>query len=57
MDIFVTAVVAIIVAILAVLVAIFTKKKIGKIFIFAILGFVIGLPIGYFLAPFIVSFF
>lgn len=57
MDIFVTASVGIIAAILAVLIAIFTKKKIGKIFIYAILGFVIGLPIGYVLAPFILSFY
>ena len=57
MDIFVTVVAGIIVAIGAVLVAIFTKKKLGKIFIYAISGFVIGLPIGYILAPFILSFY
>jgi len=57
MDVFVTAIVAIIIAIVAVLVAIFTKKKIGKIFIYAILGLIIGLPVGYILTPFVISFF
>ena len=57
MDIFIIVSVGIIFAILAVLIAIFTKKKIGKIFIYAILGFVIGLPIGYILAPFVLSFY
>ncbi len=57
MDIFVIVIAGLIAAIAAALVAIFKKKDIGKIFVYALLGFVIGLPIGYFLAPFIISFY
>jgi hypothetical protein len=57
MDIFVIVCAGIIAAILAALVAIFKKKGIGKIFVYALLGFVIGLPIGYILAPFVLSFY
>jgi hypothetical protein len=57
MDLFVTAVVAIIITIIAVLVAIITRKKIGKIFLYGIVGLIIGLSIGYFLTPMIISFF
>ncbi len=57
MDIFIIVCTGIIVAILAALVAIFKKKGIGKILVYALLGFVIGLPIGYILAPFILSFY
>jgi predicted PurR-regulated permease PerM len=57
MDIFVTVGAGIIAAILAALVAIFRKKGIGKILVYALLGFVIGLLIGYILAPFILSFY
>jgi flagellar basal body-associated protein FliL len=57
MDIIVTVAVAILIAIISVLFPIFTKKTIKKIFIFAILGLIIGLPVGYFLTPIIISFF
>ena len=57
MDIIVTVAVAILIAIIAVLIAIITKKRIKKIFIFAILGLIIGLPVGHVLTPIIISFF
>jgi NhaP-type Na+/H+ or K+/H+ antiporter len=57
MDLFVTAAVAFIFIILAVLVAIVTRKKIGKILLYGIVGLIIGLPIGHFLTPTIISFF
>ena len=57
MDIFVTAIVAIIFGVIAVLIAIFTKKRIGKILIYALFGLLIGLPVGYFIAPFVISFY
>ena len=57
MDLFVTAVVAIIIAIIAVLFAIITRKRIGRVFLYGILGLIIGLPVGYFLTPLIISFF
>jgi hypothetical protein len=57
MDLFVTAIVAISVAVIAVLIALNSRKRIGKIFVYAFLGLVIGLPIGYILTPLIISFF
>jgi hypothetical protein len=57
MDLFVTSIVAIIVAVIAVLIAIITRKRIGKILVYAFLGLVIGLPLGYILTPIIISFF
>jgi Ca2+/Na+ antiporter len=57
MDIIVTLTVAILAAIIALLIAIITKKKIKKIVIFALLGLIIGLPVGHFLTPTIISFF
>ena len=57
MDIMVTVAVAILIAVIAVLIAIITKKTIKKVFIFAILGLIIGLPVRYFLTPIIISFF
>ena len=57
MDIFVTAIVAAVVVFIAVLIAIITRKRIGKIFVYAILGLFIGLPLGYILTPIIISFF
>jgi hypothetical protein len=56
MDIMVTAIVAIIVSIIGALVAIIKRKTIGKIFIYAILALIIGLPFGYVLTPIIISF-
>jgi hypothetical protein len=57
MDIMVTIVVASFIAIMGVLTAIVTRKTIKKIFIYAILGLIVGLPVGYFLTPVIISFF
>lgn len=57
MDVFVIIIGGIVAAMVAALVAIFKKKGIWKIFVYALLGFVIGLPIGYWLAPFIISFY
>ena len=57
MDIFVIVTAGLVAAIAAALIAIFKKKDIGKIFVYALLGFAIGLPIGYVLAPFIISFY
>ncbi len=57
MDVIVTASVAILFAVIAALIALIKRKKIGKIFIFAGSGLIIGLLIGYILAPTIVSFF
>ena len=56
MDLFVTAIVGIIVAVIAVLIAVIRKKKLWKMGIYAILGLIIGLPVGYFLTPIIISF-
>lgn len=57
MDIFVIVIAGLVAAIASALVAIIKKKDIGKIFVYALLGFVIGLPFGYVLAPFIISFY
>ena len=57
MDIMVIAIVAVIVSIIAVILAVIQRKKIGKILIYAVIGLMTGLPIGYFLAPIIISFF
>ena len=57
MDIFVIVIAGLVAAIASALVAIIKRKDIGKIFVYALLGFVIGLPFGYVLAPFIISFY
>ncbi len=57
MDAMVTGVVAILIAVIAAVIALIKRKKIGKIFIFAGSGLIIGLVIGYILAPTVVSFF
>ncbi len=57
MDAMVTGVVAILFAVIAALIALIKKKKIGKIFIFAGSGLIIGLLIGYIITPTVVSFF
>jgi len=57
MDAMVIGVVAILFAVIAALIALIKKKKIGKIFIFAGAGLIIGLVIGYILTPTVVSFF
>ena len=56
MDWIVTGVVALVMGIIGLLVAIFTRKKIGKILIYVLSGLIIGIPLGYLLAPFIISF-
>ena len=56
MDVMVTAAVALIIAITAVLIALIKKKKIWKILIYGFAGLIIGLIIGYILAPTILSF-
>jgi hypothetical protein len=57
MDAMVIGVAAIIFAVIAAIIAIIKRKKIGKIFIYAGSGLIIGLIIGYILAPTVVSFF
>jgi len=57
MDLIVTATVAIILTITTVLIAIIRRQKIGKIFLYGILGLISGLVIGYLLTPTIISFF
>ena len=57
MDIMVIAIIAISASIITALIAVIKKKTIGKIFIYAALALIIGLPFGYLLAPFIISFF
>ena len=56
MDWIVTAVVSIIMGIIALLIAILTRKKIRKILLYTVSGLIIGIPVGYFLAPIIISF-
>ena len=57
MDIFATLIVAIIIGIIAAVIGIIAKKGIWRILIYAIAGLIIGLPLGYLLAPFILSFY
>ena len=57
MDLFVMAVVALIIAIIAALVAVFNKKRFKTILAYAGVGLVAGLALGYLLAPFIISFY
>jgi len=57
MDMMITAIVAVLVAIISAVIAVITKKSIGKILLFAGIGLIIGIPVGYLLAPFIISFF
>ena len=57
MDAMVISFAAILFAVIAAVIALIKRKKIGKIFIFAGSGLIIGLLIGYILAPTVVSFF
>jgi Na+-translocating ferredoxin:NAD+ oxidoreductase RnfD subunit len=57
MDAMVISFAAILFAVIAAVIALIKRKKIGKIFIFAGSGLIIGLLIGYVLAPTVVSFF
>jgi uncharacterized membrane protein HdeD (DUF308 family) len=56
MDIFVILIVGILTGIISTLVAVFTKKSKWKVLIFGITGVLIGVLIGYLLAPFFISF-
>jgi predicted PurR-regulated permease PerM len=57
MDAMVTGIAAILFAVIAAVIALIKRKKIGKIFLFAFSGLIIGLVIGYIITPTIVSFF
>jgi len=57
MDWIVTGVVAVIMGIITLLIALITRKKWSKILIYAVSGLIIGIPVGYMLAPVIISFF
>jgi hypothetical protein len=56
MDMMITAVVAVLITIISTLIAVITKKSIMKIVFFAVIGLILGIPAGYLLAPFIISF-
>jgi len=56
MDVFVTLIVGILSGIISTLVAVYKKKSKWKILIFGITGLLIGILIGYLLAPFFISF-
>ena len=56
MDMFVMAIVALITAIIAALTAVFNKKRIKTILAYAGIGLIAGLPLGYLIAPFIISY-
>jgi hypothetical protein len=57
MDMMLTAIIAVLITMIAVLIAIIAKKSKWTILLFAVIGLMIGIPGGYFLAPFIISFF
>lgn len=57
MDLIVMAVVAVLFALIAFVIALMTRKKFGKILIYAVSGLIIGLLTGYFIAPTVISFF
>ena len=56
MDAMVIGVIAILFAVIAAVIALIKRKKIGKILKYAFSGLIIGLLVGYFLAPTIISF-
>jgi len=56
MDLFVMAIVALILAIIAALAAVFNKKRLKIIFAYAGIGLIAGIPLGYLIAPFVLSF-
>jgi hypothetical protein len=57
MDILFTGLFAVFLACISLLIGIVAKKPIRKILIYVFLGFIIGLFLGYFLAPVIISFY
>ena len=56
MDLVVIAIAALIMAIIAALAAVFNKKRIRTILIYAGIGLMTGFSLGYFIAPFVISF-
>ena len=56
MDLFVTGAFALSIGIIGILVAVFTKKPKIKWLVYALIGLVAGIPIGYLLTPFFISF-
>ncbi len=57
MDLMIMAAVAALAAIISMVIAIIIKKSKWKILLFAVVGIIIGLPLGYLIAPFILSFY
>ncbi len=57
MDLLIVAGFAVLAAIVSALIAKFYKKPKMKILLFAAIGAIIGSPVGYFLAPVILSFY
>jgi len=57
MDLMIIAVVAALAAIISTVIAIIIKKSKWKILLFAVVGIIIGLPLGYLIAPFVLSFY
>ena len=57
MDLMIIAVVAVLAAIISAVIAIIIKKSKWKILLFAVAGIIIGLPLGYLIAPFVLSFY
>ena len=56
MDMLVMTIVALITAIIAALAAVFNKKKLRTIFVYAGVGLITGIPLGFLIAPFVISF-
>jgi hypothetical protein len=57
MDLMITVVIALITAIVAIVTALISRKKWKGILLYGLAGLIVGLPIGYFLSPTIISFF
>lgn len=57
MDLMIMAVVAALAAIISTVIAVIAKKSKWKILLFAVIGIIVGLPLGYLIAPFVISFF
>jgi len=57
MDLFVLGAVALLCSIFSALIALITRKPKLRMLTYAVVGLIIGIPIGYVLAPFILSFY